>query len=150
MSHLSCDLGCFSYQEHSSHIPTSHLYFSFGVCRQAVQRMGPLSAFTHSHHTSVDPANKGIVWGPACCCTTPIVTCMHRDSGFRNHSVLWGEVIGLMPSPQHGGPGFFCRGFPSLSHRFRLFEDAEHLPFATVDQLLATASITRGYENKDV
>lgn len=63
---------------------------------------------------------------------------------------LLGEVIGLTPNPQPGGPGFFCRGFPSLSHRFRLFEGAEHSPFATVAQLLATASITRGYENEDV
>ena len=112
--------------------------------------MGPLSAFTHSRHTSVDPANKGIVWGPACRCTTPIVACIRRDSSFRNHNALWGEVIGLTPNPQPGGPGFFCRGFPSLSHRFRLFEGAEHSPFATVAQLLATASITRGYENEDV
>ena len=55
-----------------------------------------------------------------------------------------------MPNPQPGGPGFFCRGFPSLSYRFRLFEAAEHLPFATVAQLLATASITGGYGNEDV
>ena len=33
---------------------------------------------------------------------------------------------------------------------FRLFEGAEHSPFATVAQLLATASITRGYGNEDV
>ena len=59
-------------------------------------------------------------------------------------------MIGLAPNPQPGGPGFFCRGFPSLSHRVRLFEGAEHSPFATVVQLLATASITRGYENEDV
>ena len=71
-------------------------------------------------------------------------------SGFRNHNVLWGQVIGLTPNPQPGGPRFFCRGFPSLSHRFRLFEGAEHSPFATVAQLLATANITRGYENEDV
>ena len=76
--------------------------------------MGPLSAFTHSRHTSVDPANKGIVWGPACRCTTPIVACIHRDSSFRNHNVLWGEVIGLTPNPQPGGPGFFCRVFLPL------------------------------------
>ena len=70
---------------------------------------------------------------------------MHRDFSFRNHNVLWSEVIGLTPNPQPGGPRFFCRGFHSLSHRFRLFEGAEHSPFTTVAQLLATASITRGY-----
>jgi len=94
--------------------------------------MGPLSAFTHSRNASVHPANEGIVWGPACRCTTPIEACIHRDSGFRNHNVLWGEVIGFTPNPQPGGPGFFCRDFPSLSHRFRLFKGAEHSPFATV------------------
>ena len=107
--------------------------------------MGSLSAFAHCRHTSVDPANKGIVWGP----TMP-VACIHRDFSFRNHNVLWGEVIGLTPNTQPGGPGFFCRGFPSLSHRFRLFEGAEYSPFATVAQLLATASITRGYGGEDV
>ena len=112
--------------------------------------MGSLSAFTHCRHTSVDPANKGIVWGPASRCFSPIVACIHRDFSFRNHNVLWGEVIGLTPNPQPGGPGFFCRGFPSLSHRFRLFEGAEYSPFATVAQLLATASITRGYGDEDV
>ena len=56
-------------------------------------------------------------------------------------------MIGLTPNPQPGGPEFFCRGFPSLSHILRLFEGAEHSPFATVAQLLATASITRGYGN---
>ena len=112
--------------------------------------MAGYSVITHSCHTSVDPANNGIVWGSACRCTTPIVACIRRDSGFRNHNVLWGEVIGLTPNPQPGGPGFFCRGFPSLSHRFRLFVGAEHSPFASVAQLLASASITRGYENEDV
>jgi len=112
--------------------------------------MGSLSAFTHCRHISVDPANKGIAWEPACRCSTPIVACLHRDLGFRNHNDLWGEVIGLTSSPQPGGPGFFCRGFPSLSHIFRLFEGAEHSLFATVAQLLATASITRGYGDEDV
>ena len=46
------------------------------------------------------------------------------------------------------GQGFSVGFYPSLSHRFRLFEGAEHLPFATVAQLLATASITRGYEKR--
>ena len=100
--------------------------------------MGSLSAFTHCRHTSVNPANKGI--GPASRCFSPIVACIHRDFSFRNHNVLWGEVIGLTPNPQPGGSG----------HIFRLFEGAEHSPFATVAQLLATASITRGYGNEDV
>ena len=112
--------------------------------------MGSLSAFTQFRHTSVDPANKGIVWGPACRCSTPIVACIHRDFGFRNHSVLWGEVLGLTPNPQPGGPGLFCQRFSSLSHRIRLIEGAEHSPFATVAQLLATASITKGSGNEDV
>ena len=59
-------------------------------------------------------------------------------------------MIGLTPNPQPGGPEFFSRGFPSLSHRFRLFEGAEYSPFATDAQLLATASITRGYGDEDV
>ena len=59
-------------------------------------------------------------------------------------------MIGLTLNLQPGEPGFFCRGFPSLSHRFLLFEGAEHSPFATVAQLLATASITRGYGDEDV
>ena len=112
--------------------------------------MGSLSTLTRCRHTSVDSANKGIVWGPACRCSTPIVACIHRDFSFRNHNVLWGEVIGVRPNPQPGGPGFFCRGFPSLSHRFWSFEGAEHSPFGTVAQRLATASITGGYGNEDV
>ena len=112
--------------------------------------MGSLSTFTHCRHTSVDPANKGIVWGPACRCSTPIVACIHRHYSFRNHNVLWGEVSGVTPNLQPGRPGFFCRGFPSLSHRFPLFEGAEHSPFATVAQQLATASITGGCGNEDV
>ena len=112
--------------------------------------MGSLSTFTHCRHTSVDPANKGIVLGLACRHSTPIVTCTHQDFNFHNHNVLRGEVIGLTPNPQPGGPGFFCWGFSSLSHRFRLFEGAEHSPFATVAQLLAAASISRGYGGEDV
>ena len=50
--------------------------------------------------------------------------------------VLWGEVISPTPNPQTGGPGSFCRGFPSLSHRFQLVEGAGYSPFATAAQLL--------------
>ena len=37
-----------------------------------------------------------------------------------------------------------------LSHRLRLFKGAEFSPFATVAQLLAAASISRGYGDEDV
>ena len=50
--------------------------------------------------------------------------------------VLWGEVISPTSNPQPGGSGFFCRGFPSLSHRFQLVEGAGYSPFATAAQLL--------------
>ena len=42
--------------------------------------------------------------------------------------VLWGQVISPTPNPQPGGPGFFCRGFPSLSHRFKLVKGAGYSP----------------------
>ena len=52
----------------------------------------------------------------------------------------WGDWPHIQPLNLEG----------SLSHRFRLFEGAEHSPFATVAQLLATASITRRFGDEDV
>ena len=50
--------------------------------------------------------------------------------------VLWGEVIVPTPKPQPGRPGFFCWGFPSLSHRFQLVKGARYLLSPTAAQLL--------------
>ena len=106
--------------------------------------MSLLSGFTHSRHSSVNPGDKSIVWSPAGRCATPAIAFVPRDSSFRNQAWFTGWGDKPHAQLQRGGPGFFCRVCPSLSHGFRLFKGAAHSPSATVARPPAIAGITRG------
>ena len=144
-NHLGCYRRCFLHWEHCSRVPASNLYLGFRVGQRLVQRMSSLSGFTHSRHSSVNPGDKSIFWSPAGCCATPVIAFVPRDFSFRNEVCFTGWGDKAHAKPQRGGPGFFCRVCPSLSHGFRLFKGAAHSPSATVARLPAIAGITRGH-----
>ena len=124
-NHLGCYRRCFFHWKHCSRVPASNLHL-----------------FTHSRHSSVNPGDKSMVCSLACRCTTPVIACVPVSV---IKLVLRGGVISPTPNPQPGGPGFFCRGCPSLSHGFWLLKAPDtRLPPLSLgcQRLLALPGVT--------